>query len=77
MLATGERLNDLWLVLGVSYAEENKLWRRRVWLRGQNSGRTALLLDFSHGGKHFEQSFVCLLYTSYFTAFDRMFTKTC
>lgn len=47
VLATGERLNDLWLVLGVSYAEENKLWRRRVWLRGQNRGRTALLLDFS------------------------------
>ena len=58
VLATGERLSDLWLVLGVGYAEENKLWRRRVWLRGQNSGRTALLLDFSHGGKHFEQSFV-------------------
>ena len=56
--AAGERLSDLWLVLGVSYAEENKLWRRRVWLRGQSSGRTALLLDFSHGGKHFEQSFV-------------------
>ena len=58
VLATGERLSDLWLVLGVGYAEENRLWRRRVWLRGQNSGRTALLLDFSHGGKHFEQSFV-------------------
>lgn len=58
VLASGERLSDLWLVLGVSYAEENKLWRRRVWLRGQASGRTALLLDFSHGGKHFEQSFV-------------------
>lgn len=58
VLATGERLSDLWLVLGVGYAEENRLWRRRVWLRGQNSGRTALLMDFSHGGKHFEQSFV-------------------
>lgn len=58
VLATGERLSDLWLVLGVGYAEENRLWRRRVWLRGQNNGRTALLLDFSHGGKHFEQSFV-------------------
>ena len=41
VLATGERLSDLWLVLGVGYAEENRLWRRRVWLRGQNSGRTA------------------------------------
>ena len=50
VLATGERLSDLWLVLGVGYAEENRLWRRRVWLRGQNSGRTALLMDFSHGG---------------------------
>ena len=58
VLATGERLSDLWLVLGVGYAEENRLWRRRVWLRGQNSGRTALLLDFSHGSKLFEQSFV-------------------
>ncbi|MFQ8889796.1 MAG: hypothetical protein ACLR7Z_17065 [Bilophila wadsworthia] len=62
VLATGERLSDLWLVLGVGYAEENRLWRRRVWLRGQNSGRTALLLDFSHGGKHFEQSFVVAPY---------------
>ena len=35
VLATGERLSDLWLVLGVGYAEENRLWRRRVWLRGQ------------------------------------------
>lgn len=34
VLATGERLSDLWLVLGVGYAEENRLWRRRVWLRG-------------------------------------------
>ncbi len=58
VLASGDRLSDLWLVLGVGYAEENKLWRRRVWLRGQSSGRTALLLDFSHGGKHFDQSFV-------------------
>ena len=35
VLATGERLSDLWLVLGVGYAEENRLWRRRVWLRAE------------------------------------------
>ena len=49
VLATGERLSDLWLVLGVGYAEENRLWRRRVWLRGQNSGRAALPLAFYPG----------------------------
>lgn len=57
-LTTGERPSDLWLVLGMDYAEENRFWRRRVWLCGRNSRRAALLLDFSHDGKHFKQSFV-------------------
>ena len=58
VLASGERVRDEWLVLGVSHLEEDKLWSRRVWLRGQAHGRTALLLDFSHGGKQFDQSFL-------------------
>ena len=58
VLASGERVRDAWLVLGVGYLEEGTLWSRRVWLRGQESGRTALLLDFSHGGKQFEGTFI-------------------
>ena len=58
VLNSGERVQDDWLVLGQSVAEEGKLWRRRVWLRGQAGGRMALLLDFSHGGRRFEQVFM-------------------
>lgn len=50
-------VEDVWLTLGVTYAEEDRLWRRRVWLRGQTCGRLALLLDFSHGGRQFETVF--------------------
>ena len=52
-----DRVADVWLTLGVTYAEEDRLWRRRVWLRGQTCGRLALLLDFSHGGRQFETVF--------------------
>ncbi|MFN0130539.1 MAG: hypothetical protein ACKV19_28085, partial [Verrucomicrobiales bacterium] len=45
-------------VLGISHDENEKLWERRVWLRGAASGRNALLLDFSHGGRRFDQGFV-------------------
>jgi hypothetical protein len=54
----GETVQGCWLVLGQSFVEEGKLWRRRVWLREQTTGRPALLLDFSHGGRRFEQSFM-------------------
>lgn len=54
----GETIEDSWRVIGQSAQEENKLWRRRVWLYGETSRRTALLLDFSHGGKNFTQHFI-------------------
>ncbi len=57
VLAQGEQVTDTWIVLGQSMEENAKLWERRVWLRGQSSGRHALLLDFSHGNRHFEYSF--------------------
>ncbi len=58
VLAGNDRVQDTWQVLGVSHDENDKLWERRVWLRGAASGRQALLLDFSHGGRRFEQVFV-------------------
>lgn len=57
-VAVGETCQDNWLVLGQSAQEENNLWRRRVWLYGEQSHRTALLLDYSHGGKNFPQHFI-------------------
>lgn len=58
VLAANDRVADAWHVLGISHDENEKLWERRVWLRGAASGRNALLLDFSHGGRRFEQVFV-------------------
>lgn len=50
VLATGERLADRWVVIGVVTREEERLTVRRTWLRGLRSGRPALLLEFSHRG---------------------------
>lgn len=58
VLADGERLADNWLVLGQSIDEEERLWVRRVWLQGMNSGRRAMLLDYAHGARRFEQAYV-------------------
>lgn len=58
VLAGNDRVEDTWHVLGVSHDESDKLWERRVWLQGTTTGRDALLLDFSHGGRRFDQVFV-------------------
>ncbi|MFZ1493008.1 MAG: SWIM zinc finger family protein [Candidatus Competibacter denitrificans] len=58
VLKSGERIADDWLVLGQRIEEESRLWTRRVWLRGAQSGRTALLLDHAHGVRRFEQNYV-------------------
>ncbi|MDT0326855.1 SWIM zinc finger family protein [Nocardiopsis lambiniae] len=46
--ATGERVRDTWLVLGRRSVDmpENDVRGLRVWLRGVDSGRTALALSF-------------------------------
>lgn len=57
-LADQTAIDDNWLILGQYVEEEGKLWRRRVWLYGQASQRTALLLEFSHGAKRFDHSYL-------------------
>lgn len=58
VLASGERVSDDWLVLGQSIDEEERLWVRRVWLQGTRSGRRAMVLDYAHGTRRFEQMYV-------------------
>jgi len=58
VLASGERVSDTWFVQGQSFEEVERLWERRVWLQGRESMRQALLLDFSHGQRRYEQGFV-------------------
>jgi hypothetical protein len=59
VLAEGERVADRWTVLGLIQEERDaKLIERRVWLRGERSGRHAWLLDHAFGGRGFEQAWI-------------------
>lgn len=58
VLSQGETCHDEWHVLGQCVEEEERLWLRRVWLRGLNTGRIALLQDYAHGSRRFEQGFL-------------------
>ena len=49
--AAGEQVADRWLVLGLRDDTPDKLVERRVWLRGENTGRVALLLAFAPQGQ--------------------------
>jgi hypothetical protein len=47
----GERVLDNWLVAGLVDDEGDQLVTRRVWLRGLNTGRAALVLSFAPVGR--------------------------
>ena len=49
---------DTWLVLGQYAWEEERVTGRRSWLFGQNSGRTALVLEFTFGSQPFATALV-------------------
>lgn len=46
---------DQWEVMGLVEGKEENLRFRRCWLRGQNSRRFALLLDFVFGNEDFQE----------------------
>lgn len=59
VVATATTVEDDWLVLGqVVVSRDKGLNERRVWLRGRQSGRFALLLDFTHGGRGWEAAWI-------------------
>ncbi|MER7310037.1 hypothetical protein ABT401_00030 [Streptomyces halstedii] len=49
--AEGPPLRDRWLVLAQHDTPDGKLVARRIWLYGQESGRTTLLLSFGAPGR--------------------------
>lgn len=52
LLAGSEgKARDSWLVLAQRDTEEGRLTARRIWLRGLESGRPALLLSYAAGGR--------------------------
>lgn len=52
---TEPAVRDHWLVLAARTSVEDGLYTRRVWLRGRETGRWALLLDHHYGSPSFPQ----------------------
>src|SRR5262249_5681788 len=50
--------SDRWLVLGQRVEEEDRLRVQRIWLWGEQSGRAALILHFTHAQQPLDASFV-------------------
>ncbi|WBA43201.1 SWIM zinc finger family protein [Hymenobacter canadensis] len=51
--ATQPAIPDEWRVLALTTTEEERLTVRRAWLQGRQTGRFALVVEFSFGGQAF------------------------
>ncbi|MEV6673430.1 SWIM zinc finger family protein [Streptomyces sp. NPDC051162] len=51
LLASATPVRDHWLVLAQSDGDDGHLITRRIWLRGRDTGRTALLLSYGAAGR--------------------------
>ncbi|GGQ41630.1 hypothetical protein GCM10010187_69880 [Actinomadura coerulea] len=58
VLSGGERVRDLWSVTGSRDTAQDLLTTRRVWLRGNRTGRPALVLSFAAPGTSLDGSLV-------------------
>jgi SWIM zinc finger len=56
--SSGERVKDDWLVLGQWVDDEERILVQRTWLHGLNTGRRALVLQFSATGAPFPEALV-------------------
>lgn len=54
----GTPIRDLWDVLGGRDGERDRLLSRRVWLRGRDSGRMAMVLSYAPAGQALDASLV-------------------
>lgn len=56
--ASGETVNDRWVVLGQRVDDEERIRVQRNWLLGESTGRRALVLQFAVGEASFPALFV-------------------
>jgi hypothetical protein len=54
----GERVRDHWYVAGLYDSQQEQLTTRRVWLRGQTTGRPGMVLSFAPAGRALDSSLV-------------------
>lgn len=58
VLATAEPVADVWDVLGWRDLQQERISTRRIWLRGRDTGRPALVLSFAPLGEQLDASLV-------------------
>ncbi len=58
VLASGESVQDTWMVAGQSVSDDDRVRIQRTWLLGADSGRVALVLAFAAGRTAFEETLV-------------------
>ena len=58
VIAHGDVVEDEWHVIGEVVEDDDRVRVQRAWLRGQKSGRTALVLQFAIGGGRFPEAIV-------------------
>lgn len=46
-------VRDIWYVLGTRISDDNRIFTRKTWMRGRDSDRWAIVLDFAHGTPRF------------------------
>jgi len=56
VLASAAPVRDHWLVLARRDLDQDRIRTRRAWLRGQRTGRTALVLSFAASGELLDDS---------------------
>lgn len=54
----GEQVGDSWVAVGQWVDDEGRIRTQRSWLVGRETGRAALVLQFSAGGQPFPESIV-------------------
>jgi len=47
-------IRDRWQAVASRTTEDNRIYTRKLWLRGRDTGRWAVVLDFSHGTTRFD-----------------------
>jgi hypothetical protein len=58
VIAHGDVVDDEWDVMGEVVEDDERVRVQRAWLRGKESGRTALVLQFAVGGARFAEAIV-------------------
>ncbi|KAF0811602.1 hypothetical protein IGB42_03891 [Andreprevotia sp. IGB-42] len=58
VLAAGQPVQDTWQVIGQMVEDNERVRVQRTWVKGQHTGRHALLLQFAVGAQPFGQSWL-------------------